>query len=125
MVNIRSAKTLKRLFTNGCFDLIHVGHIRYLERASELGDLLIVGLNSDASVKKLKGANRPITSENDRKEILEKLKFVNKVIIFDEETPENLIKKVKPDVLVKGAEYELENIVGYGFVKSYGKRCNN
>lgn len=108
------------VFTNGCFDLLHVGHIRYLEQASELGDLLIVGLNSDASVKKIKGASRPITSENDRKEILEKLKFVSKVIIFDEETPENLIKEVQPDVLVKGAEYSLENIVGHSFVKSYG-----
>ena len=108
------------VFTNGCFDLIHVGHIRYLERASELGDVLIVGLNSDASVKKLKGNTRPITSENDRKEILEKLKFVSQVIVFDEDTPENLIKEVKPDVLVKGAEYDLENIVGYSFVKSYG-----
>ena len=87
--------------------------------ASELGDVLIVGLNSDAS-KKLKGNTRPITSENDRKEILEKLKFVSQVIVFDEDTPENLIKEVKPDVLVKGAEYDLENIVGYSFVKSYG-----
>lgn len=108
------------VFTNGCFDLIHVGHVRYLEQASELGDYLIIGLNSDASVKKIKGKNRPIVGENDRKEILEKFKFVSKVIIFEEETPENLIHEIKPDVLVKGADYELEKIVGYDFVKSYG-----
>ena len=108
------------VFTNGCFDLIHVGHVRYLEKASEMGDFLIIGLNSDASVKRLKGKNRPIVGENDRKEILEKFKFVSKVIIFEEDTPENLINEIKPDVLVKGADYEVENIVGYDIVKSYG-----
>lgn len=110
----------KIVFTNGCFDLLHVGHIRFLEEASKLGAKLIIGLNSDASVKKLKGNTRPIITAEDRKEILETIKFVSKVIIFDDETPEKLIKNLKPDVLVKGAEYTEKEIIGHDFVSSYG-----
>ena len=110
----------KIVFTNGCFDIIHAGHVDYLEKAKALGDILVVGLNSDNSVRRLKGKDRPINPVEYRKKVLEALKPVDLVIIFEEDTPENLIKKVKPDVLVKGGDYTVDTIVGADFVKSYG-----
>ncbi len=108
------------VFTNGCFDLLHVGHIRYLKEAREQGDLLVVGLNSDASVGKLKGADRPLQNENDRGEILASLSAVDFVTLFTEDTPENLILAVKPDVLVKGGDWPIDKIVGAPFVLKNG-----
>lgn len=108
------------VFTNGCFDILHAGHIHYLNSARSLGDLLIVGLNSDKSVKKIKGALRPINSEKERAYTLSALECVDYIVLFDEETPEKLIKEIKPDILVKGADWEEEKIVGAKFVKSYG-----
>jgi len=102
----------KIIFTNGCFDILHRGHIKYLERSKKLGDKLIVGLNSDASIKRLKGESRPINNEEDRKTLLESLKYVDEVIIFDEDTPYELIKKIKPDIITKGGDYTPETIVG-------------
>jgi len=114
---LKEYKNKKIIFTNGCFDLLHRGHIEYLRKAKELGDILIVGLNSDNSVKKLKGKSRPITNQNDRAEILSSLEFIDFVVIFNEETPYNLIKSIKPDVLVKGGDYKVQNIVGREFAK--------
>lgn len=116
---IRS-KGNKIVFTNGCFDLIHIGHVRYLTEAKKLGDVLIVGLNSDDSVRRLKGSNRPITPQEERAEILDALKPVDIVVVFEEDTPTELIKKVRPNVLVKGGDYTLEQIVGADLVKSTG-----
>jgi D-beta-D-heptose 7-phosphate kinase/D-beta-D-heptose 1-phosphate adenosyltransferase len=108
------------VFTNGCFDLLHPGHIRLLSEARKLGDLLVVGLNSDASVRKLKGPERPILSERDRAQVLGGLDAVDFVVLFDEETPERLIEAVRPDVLVKGSDYTEATVVGAPFVRSYG-----
>ena len=114
-------KGRKIVFTNGCFDLIHLGHIDYLSRAKDLGDVLIVGVNSDKSVKMLgKGENRPITDENSRAMIMASLHFVDAVVLFDEETPYDLINIVQPDVLVKGSDYRAEDVVGYDIVKNKG-----
>lgn len=113
-------KGKKIVFTNGCFDIIHAGHVDYLEKAKKLGDFLVVGLNSDNSVKRLKGNTRPINPQEYRKKVLEGLKAVDLVVIFEEDTPENLIKAIKPDILVKGGDWKIENIVGADFVKSYG-----
>ena len=110
----------KIVFTNGCFDIIHVGHIKLLEKAKSFGDYLIVGLNSDKSVKMLKGEGRPYNNEKDRKFVLESIKYVDKVLIFDEKTPSLLIEKIKPDVLVKGGDYTIETIVGADFVLNSG-----
>lgn len=110
----------KIVFTNGCFDLLHIGHVRYLEQAKSLGDVLIVGINTDASVQVLKGPTRPIQNENDRAEILASLKAVDHTVLFGEETPINLIKQVKPDILVKGGDWKKDQIVGWDFVESYG-----
>lgn len=110
----------KIVFTNGCFDLLHIGHVTYLEEAKKLGDILIVGINTDASVQKLKGPTRPIQNENDRAEILAALKAVDHCILFSEDTPLNLIKSIKPDVLVKGGDWQIHQIVGSAFVLSYG-----
>ena len=112
----------KIVFTNGCFDILHVGHITYLREAAQLGDLLIVGLNSDASIKRLKGAERPINCQADRAEMLAALECVDYVVIFDDDTPLELIKTVKPDILVKGGDYAVENIVGSDFVSELGGR---
>jgi D-beta-D-heptose 7-phosphate kinase/D-beta-D-heptose 1-phosphate adenosyltransferase len=101
-----------KVFTNGCFDILHRGHIDLLEKSKQIGDYLIVGLNSDASVKKLKGDSRPINNQEDRKKALESFKFVDEVVIFDEETPYELIKKIKPDVITKGGDYAAERVVG-------------
>ncbi|WP_017726150.1 D-glycero-beta-D-manno-heptose-7-phosphate kinase [Halalkalibacterium ligniniphilum] len=105
------------VFTNGCFDILHSGHISYLEKARQLGDRLIIGLNSDDSVKRLKGITRPINNENDRAKLLAALEFVDGIIIFEENTPKNLIKEISPDILVKGGDYKINEIVGREFAK--------
>ena len=110
----------KIVFTNGCFDLLHIGHIRYLDEAATLADILIVGINTDESVRNLKGPTRPIQNENDRAEILASLKSVQHTILFTEETPYNLIKKIKPDVLVKGGDWKPEQIIGSDLVLAAG-----
>ncbi len=108
------------VFTNGCFDIIHPGHIDLLRRARALGTKLIVGINSDSSVRRIKGEPRPFFSESERAEILESLKYVDEVCIFEEPTPENLIKKLKPDVLVKGGDWQKNEIIGADFVENNG-----
>jgi rfaE bifunctional protein nucleotidyltransferase chain/domain len=113
-------KSQSIVFTNGCFDILHLGHIDYLSKAADMGNVLIVGLNSDSSVKKIKGANRPINKENDRALILASLNFIKAVVIFEEETPYELIKTVKPDILVKGSDYDADTIVGNDIVKTKG-----
>ena len=110
----------KVVFTNGCFDIIHAGHIAYLEEAKSLGDILVVGLNSDSSVKRLKGEKRPIVSENERKYVLESIKFIDYVFIFEEDTPYNLIKSIRPDILVKGGDWDISEIVGADIVLENG-----
>ncbi len=113
-------KDQKIVFTNGCFDILHRGHIEYLAQAASLGDILIVGLNTDNSVKRLKGLTRPVQDQYARALILASLQFVNAVVFFDEETPYELIKKVQPDILIKGSDYKIEDIVGYDIVKKKG-----
>jgi len=108
------------VFTNGCFDILHLGHIEYLLRASLMGDVMVVGVNSDDSIKGLKGSNRPIMNEEHRYHLMASLSFIDMVIPFNEETPYNVIKSVKPDVLVKGVGYKEEEIVGYDIVKEIG-----
>lgn len=108
------------VFTNGCFDILHRGHVTYLAEARKLGDLLVIGLNSDASVKRLKGPERPINNESDRKFVMSQLKSVDFVEIFTEDTPLNLILTVKPKVLVKGGDWKIEQIVGGKEVQSLG-----
>lgn len=110
------------VFTNGCFDLLHRGHIYYLSNARELGDVLVVGLNSDDSVTRLKGPGRPVNKQQARAEVLGSLAFVDYIILFDEETPLNLITRLKPDILVKGGDYKAEDIVGYRELISRGGR---
>lgn len=110
----------KVVFTNGCFDLIHLGHVDYLEKAREKGDRLVVGLNSDDSVRRLKGDKRPIMDSKARARILSSMEFVDLVTIFDEETPLNLITSTVPDILVKGKDYSVENIVGSDVVINAG-----
>ncbi|MGC8822528.1 MAG: D-glycero-beta-D-manno-heptose 1-phosphate adenylyltransferase [Desulfurella sp.] len=112
----------KIVFTNGCFDIIHAGHVNYLQKAKQLGDVLIVGLNSDKSVKSIKGEKRPINNQDDRACVLSAFYFVDYVVIFDQDTPYELIKIIQPNVLVKGADWEGKNIVGKDIVeKSNGK----
>jgi rfaE bifunctional protein nucleotidyltransferase chain/domain len=110
------------VFTNGVFDLLHVGHLRYLQRARGLGDALLIGLNSDRSVRQIKGPERPITTESERAEVLEALECVDGVVIFDEETPWDLIAAIQPDVLVKGADWAEDAIVGRDIVEARGGR---
>jgi D-beta-D-heptose 7-phosphate kinase/D-beta-D-heptose 1-phosphate adenosyltransferase len=114
------ADGLSIVFTNGCFDLIHTGHIRYLKQASELGDLLVVGVNTDESVRRLKGENRPVMNLADRLEVLLALRWVDAVIPFSEPTPVELIRQVRPHILVKGGDWPLEKIAGRDIVESYG-----
>lgn len=111
---------LKIVFTNGCFDILHPGHIDYLEKARDLGGKLVVGLNTDKSVRKIKGFGRPIMKLEDRGRMLASLAFVDMVVPFEEETPIKLIKSIAPDILVKGKDYEIENIVGADFVMANG-----
>lgn len=110
------------VFTNGCFDILHVGHKRYLEQASTMGDIFVIGVNSDASVRRLKGPTRPVNPEQDRMEILSALSFVDYVVLFDEDTPYELIKKIQPDVLVKGGDYKPDEVVGKDIVEARGGR---
>lgn len=114
----RPAKRI--VFTNGCFDILHAGHVHYLEAAKEKGNILIVGLNADTSVKKIKGPHRPINSENDRARVLAGLEAVDFVVLFREETPYRLIQAIKPDVLVKGKDWPLGEIVGGDIVRACG-----
>lgn len=113
-------KDYKIVFTNGCFDLLHKGHVEYLAKAADHGDILVVGMNSDDSVKRIKGDSRPIQDESSRTMTLASLKMVTLVVVFDEDTPYNLIKEVKPDVLIKGADYNEDDIVGSDIVKEKG-----
>lgn len=106
------AEGRKVVFTNGVFDLLHIGHITYLAKAADLGDKLIIGLNADSSVKRIKGEDRPVNDQNSRAALLAALFFVDAVTVFDEDTPHNLISALLPDILVKGADYTVENIVG-------------
>ena len=110
----------KIIFSNGCFDLLHKGHIDLLAKARSLGDVLIVGLNSDLSVKALKGDKRPIQNQKVRFNNLLKLNSVDLIIIFEEETPLNLIKKIQPNIIVKGQDYKVKHVVGYNTIKSWG-----
>ena len=113
-------KRKKIVFTNGCFDILHLGHIDYLSKAKDLGDILIIGLNTDLSVQRLKGKNRPVVNEGARAMLLASMLFVDAVVLFDEDTPYELIKSVQPNILVKGSDYKEEDIVGYDIVKSNG-----
>ncbi len=122
---VRSLQALgkKVVFTNGCFDLLHLGHVRYLEQARSLGDALVVGVNTDASAKRLnKGWGRPITPENDRAAVVAALACVDQVVLFGEETPLELITALQPDILVKGGDYKLKDIVGREVVLARGGR---
>lgn len=110
----------KIVFTNGCFDIVHLGHIDYLEKARNLGDKLVLGLNTDASVKRLKGENRPVVNEYARARMMSAFEFVDTVILFDEPTPKELIETLCPNILVKGDDYIVENIVGADFVMAKG-----
>lgn len=112
----------KIVFTNGCFDILHAGHVRYLERARSFGDCLVLGLNTDASVRGNKGPSRPINSELDRAEVVGALKSVDYVVLFGEKTAETIIAKVRPDVYVKGGDYTLETLPEAKIVQSYGGR---
>jgi D-beta-D-heptose 7-phosphate kinase/D-beta-D-heptose 1-phosphate adenosyltransferase len=120
--SLNSAKEAgkKIVFTNGCFDILHVGHLRYLQDAKNLADILFVGLNCDASVRRLKGEERPIVCEDERAEMLLGLKSVDLVCLFEEDTPLELIKKVKPDFLVKGGDWAVDQIVGHDYIATYG-----
>ncbi len=108
------------VFTNGCFDLIHLGHLDYLEKARGMGDQLLVGLNSDRSITTIKGKSRPIVDQDSRSRLLASLEFVDRLVVFDEETPEQLIRKLQPDILVKGNDYDISNIVGADIVIENG-----
>ncbi|MCS6988474.1 MAG: D-glycero-beta-D-manno-heptose 1-phosphate adenylyltransferase [Chloroherpetonaceae bacterium] len=110
------------VFTNGCFDILHAGHVRYLNEAKALGDVLVVAINSDASVRRIKGEKRPINSQNDRAYILKNLKAVDAVLLFEDDTPLAVIETLLPDVLVKGADWAIENIVGKDVVEAHGGR---
>ena len=113
-------KDEKIVFTNGCFDLLHIGHIRYLYKAKEFGSILIVALNSDKSVKDLKGENRPIIKEKERAELLSALEMIDYITIFDDLTCKNIIKKLKPDIYVKGGDYTKETLPEWSVVTEYG-----
>ncbi len=122
LLNYYRFKDLTKVFTNGCFDILHLGHVDYLSKAADLGDVLIVGINSDDSVRNIKVPGRPISDIHSRSVLLASVSFVSAVIIFDEETPINLIKFIQPDILVKGKDYQIENIVGADFVIANGGR---
>ncbi len=125
---VTASRILKKLhsqgkrivFTNGCFDIIHAGHIKYLSKAKSLGDVLVVGINSDTSVRALKGRLRPVNNERDRSTILSSLYFVDYVVIFKDATPERLIKRLSPDILVKGGDWKIKDIVGSRHVRERG-----
>lgn len=110
----------KIVFTNGCFDLLHLGHVDYLEKSRQLGDKLVLGLNTDASIRRIKGPSRPLQDEKSRARVMASLLFVDAVVLFDEDTPLALIQAVQPDILVKGDDYTIENIVGQEVVTQRG-----
>jgi len=114
------AEGQRLVFTNGCFDILHPGHIDYLAKAATLGDKLIIGLNSDASVKRLKGETRPLQNENARMTVLAALAFTDAIVIFNEDTPYELLSQIKPNILVKGGDYSINGVVGADLVTSYG-----
>lgn len=114
------AQGRKIVFTNGCFDLIHLGHVKYFQYAKAQGDLLVVGVNTDSSIRRLKGTKRPIIGESDRVSVLEELESIDYLVRFEDDTPQRIIEAVRPDVLVKGADYKKEQVVGWDFVESYG-----
>lgn len=116
----RKARGERIVFTNGCFDILHYGHVKYLQDARNKGDALVVGINRDCSVKKIKGSKRPIVNEKDRAGIVAALESVDYVVLFAENTPFKLIQRLKPDILVKGADWGMKNIVGKALVLSYG-----
>ena len=118
-------KQQRVVFSNGCFDILHIGHVRYLKKAKTYGDILVVGVNSDSSVKKIKGRNRPIIPVRERVEILSALYFIDYLIIFSQTTPIKVIEALKPDVLVKGSDYKINEIVGGEFVESIGGKVVN
>jgi len=120
IINKLKASGKKIVFTNGCFDIIHPGHIAYLSETKALGDVLIIGLNSDNSIRRLKGDGRPINNQDDRAVVLSALKPVDYVVYFDEDTPLNLIKAIMPDVIAKGGDYDIDSIVGADVVRSAG-----
>lgn len=120
MVNSWKSQGLKVVFSNGCFDIVHAGHVDYLSKARNLGDKLIIGLNSDDSVRRLKGKGRPVQDENARAALLAAFSFVDAVVVFDEDTPFELISTLIPDILVKGSDYSVENIVGADVVLKNG-----
>ena len=113
-------KQFKIVFTNGCFDILHLGHIDYLSKARGLGDLLIIGLNTDASVSRIKGPERPVNDQNARSMLLASMTFIDAIVLFDEDTPYDLIKQIRPHVLVKGTDYKPDDIVGADLVKANG-----
>jgi D-glycero-beta-D-manno-heptose 1-phosphate adenylyltransferase len=122
-INIRKKlreQNKKLVFTNGCFDILHRGHIEYLEQAKSLGDYLVIGLNSDESVKRIKGETRPVNNEKDRAYVLDSLRVIDAVILFTEDTPYNLIKEIIPEFLVKGGDWKEDEIVGADIVKKAG-----
>ncbi len=120
IVSAWAANHQKVAFTNGCFDIVHQGHIDYLSKAKDLGDKLILGLNTDASVQRLKGPLRPVVDEKSRAILMAALQFIDLVVLFDEDTPYELIKALQPDILVKGSDYKAEDIVGYDVVTAKG-----
>lgn len=120
LVEILKSQNKKVVFTNGCFDILHVGHLRYLNEAKKQGDVLIIGVNSDTSVKRLKGESRPINNQFDRAEMLSGLKSVDYTVIFEEDTPEELIATLKPSIHVKGGDYKKEDLPETKIVESYG-----
>ncbi len=124
-LNRIKAKKTTVVFTNGCFDLVHAGHINYLQKAKSLGDILVVGLNSDGSVRRLKGKKRPFAAQKNRAIVLSALACVDFIVIFDSLTPLDLIKAIKPDILVKGGDWKTKDIIGSGFVRSHGGRVKN
>ncbi len=121
-IKLAGRRKKRVVFTNGCFDIIHTGHVRYLNKARSLGDILVVGLNNDSSVRTIKGPKRPIVPERERAEILSALESVDYVVIFKEPTPIKLIEAIRPDILVKGADWSAKNIVGGDLVKRNGGR---
>jgi D-glycero-beta-D-manno-heptose 1-phosphate adenylyltransferase len=120
LLNVLKFKGKKVVFSNGCFDILHRGHIEYLAKAASFGDCMIIGLNTDASVKRLKGKNRPVQDEISRSQVIAALHFVDYVVLFDEDTPYELISYLKPNILVKGSDYKENEIVGADVVKANG-----
>lgn len=118
--NLEKIQQFKIVFTNGCFDLLHIGHVDLLSRCRQLGDILVVAINSDSSIKRLKGSSRPILNEYYRSVLVSSLEVVDYVVVFTQDTPRDLIHLIRPQVLVKGGDWPVDQIIGYNFVRSYG-----